>query len=673
MLQLGDLIVKPAYQFTQNEILTADKLNLLATPVVELALEDPVNDQNFLRNGNFYSSFWKTPASPGVSCPAGAWTTNPSYWLIRPTGGAINCFRSSVVPDLYSLFSCELQGALNVSIVEFGQQINGDLSATLRRNCTFSGYIFNGTGLVASPTLNFYTADVFNNFAAITLQTTVNIQSAPNALWTFMTSTLDLSTLPNAANGIMVAVVLPAGSLNDPTKYILFSRLKLQIGEVATEFVDDTSLFIQAPSVDATMLQDGCIARPGLFMPNVVPAGAYMAKSINNGDINDGAIDGRTLLPSASTTLSAAFTQPAVAATVPITVGSTTGFSANQPLTIVAGGAYTISSVTDATHMVVTNTGATGNAAPAATIPTAGAVTQTSAVVENLGYTPVNKAGDSGVGALHQAIDTVVHATSYQEGGLTVATTAANANNAGYMPCIGFLRPGVIGRAIGLDNATSKFKTVDSGGTVGYLLDTVNKVNGGVDIQDASITYQKLATSLINSLVPIGSVLPFAGVSPPGGWFVCDGHAVSRTTYAVLFSQLGTYWGGGDGTSTFNIPNFVNRVPVGYGSGASWGFGTYGGETSHQLSIAEMPGHDHGYSQSPHDHGTHAHTYTAVTGSGNSFSNALPVPYGFASTSTSVSGVPASNANINFTGQGGWAPHNNMPPYGVLYYIIKAL
>src|SRR5262249_17490215 len=162
----------------------------------------------------------------------------------------------------------------------------------LRRKCTFSGYADNATGLTISPVLNIYTCNTFNNFNTVTLQTTVNLQTLPNATWTLMTATIDLSTaaFTNVQNGLLLAIQLPAGPINDPSKNVLFSRLKFQIGEVATEFVDDTSLFVQAPSVDSTMLQDGCIARPSLFLPNVVPTGAYQAKSINNGDINDGAI-----------------------------------------------------------------------------------------------------------------------------------------------------------------------------------------------------------------------------------------------------------------------------------------------------------------------------------------------------------------------------------------------
>jgi microcystin-dependent protein len=580
---MGDLIVKPSYQLGPRDILTVDKINLMATPVVELALEDPVNDQNFFRNGNFYSSFWVTPA--GVSCPAGAWTTNANYFLCKPTGGAVNFLRSNQVPDIYSLFSAEIQGAVNVADVEFGQQISGDLSATLRRKVTFSGYIYNGSGLTVSPKLNIYTADTFNNFNTITLQTTVNLQTGANATWTYVTATLDLSTVTNVANGTFLTVDLPAGTLNDPSKFILFSRLKFQIGEIATEFVDDTSLFVQSPSVDSTMLQDGCIARPSLFLPNVVPKGAYQAKSIESGDIDDKAIAATNLADGAA--------------------------------------------------------------------------------VANLGFAPINKAGDSaiGPGALNFVNDDVVGTGSVAGAAAVVAVSSANAANDGYMPAIGFNRPGTSARALGLDIA-GKFKTVDQAGTVGFLLDTVTKVNGGTDIQDSSITYQKLATSLINLLVPIGTIHLFAGVTVPNGWFVCDGAWVSRTTYAALFAQLGTYWGNGDGVSTFSLPNFVNRVPVGYGGGASYGFGGYGGEANHQLSIAEMPSHNHPL----HDSG-HTHTYTvAATG----FQQAAAGGGTWAVVQQSAT-TSASGANISIDPQGGNAAHNNMQPFGVLYYIIKAI
>ena len=72
-------------------------------------------------------------------------------------------------------------------------------------------------------------------------------------------------------------------------------------------------------------------------------------------------------------------------------------------------------------------------------------------------------------------------------------------------------------------------------------------------IADASIPSTKLTPQ--NSLVPAGAVMPFAMNSAPIGWLICNGAAVSRTTYAALFALLSTVYGSGDGTNTFNVPD----------------------------------------------------------------------------------------------------------------------
>ena len=66
--------------------------------------------------------------------------------------------------------------------------------------------------------------------------------------------------------------------------------------------------------------------------------------------------------------------------------------------------------------------------------------------------------------------------------------------------------------------------------------------------------------------VPSGSMLPFAGSASPTGWLLCDGQAVSRTTYATLFATIGTTWGAGDGSTTFNLPDMRAAAPVGAGT-----------------------------------------------------------------------------------------------------------
>jgi tail collar domain/collagen triple helix repeat protein len=67
---------------------------------------------------------------------------------------------------------------------------------------------------------------------------------------------------------------------------------------------------------------------------------------------------------------------------------------------------------------------------------------------------------------------------------------------------------------------------------------------------------------------PVGSMVAFASATPPSGWLLCDGRAVSRTTYAALFAAIGTAWGIGDGSTTFNLPDMRGRFPRGVDNGA---------------------------------------------------------------------------------------------------------
>lgn len=77
---------------------------------------------------------------------------------------------------------------------------------------------------------------------------------------------------------------------------------------------------------------------------------------------------------------------------------------------------------------------------------------------------------------------------------------------------------------------------------------------------------------------PIGSIQMWAGAlaSPPTGWFVCDGTAKSRTTYSDLYSIIGTIYGVGDGSTTFNLPNFTNVFPYGANEDSSAGNASVG-------------------------------------------------------------------------------------------------
>ena len=142
------------------------------------------------------------------------------------------------------------------------------------------------------------------------------------------------------------------------------------------------------------------------------------------------------------------------------------------------------------------------------------------------------------------------------------------------------------------------------------------KLNANMDTLD----------SFVSSATPIGSVIDFAGPNPPPGWLVCDGRALSRTTYAALFAAIGTYWGAGDGSTTFNIPNTAGRSSVGPGTvidqaGVSYGFSFTDqvGFLANYISQATLPNYQlyvdvqgyHSHTGATVGAGAHSHTTDA--------------------------------------------------------------
>lgn len=81
---------------------------------------------------------------------------------------------------------------------------------------------------------------------------------------------------------------------------------------------------------------------------------------------------------------------------------------------------------------------------------------------------------------------------------------------------------------------------------------------------------------VVDSLPPIGTIDMFAGDVAPVNWLLCRGQAVSRSTYSVLFALVGTRFGAGDGVTTFNVPNFCGRYPIGYNAIAGADYFTLG-------------------------------------------------------------------------------------------------
>lgn len=105
------------------------------------------------------------------------------------------------------------------------------------------------------------------------------------------------------------------------------------------------------------------------------------------------------------------------------------------------------------------------------------------------------------------------------------------------------------------------------------------------------------ATGAIAAL-PAGSMVDFAGTSAPGGWLMCDGSAISRTVYASLFAAVGTTYGTGDGSTTFNLPDFRGRFAR-YMDNMGTGAGAAGRDTGRALGVAQteaVTSHSHGIS-----------------------------------------------------------------------------
>lgn len=183
--------------------------------------------------------------------------------------------------------------------------------------------------------------------------------------------------------------------------------------------------------------------------------------------------------------------------------------------------------------------------------------------------------------------------------------------------------------------------------------------------------------------VPSGTMLQYAGTAPPNGWLLCDGSAVSRASYAGLFAVLGTAYGSGNGTTTFNLPDFRGRVPVGLDNmgGASANrvtasqadaLGGAGGNESQTLSgSVELSGSVGSTTLSESQMPSHTHVYskeTNFTGSGGFGGGASQVQ----ATSTTSTGGSASHSH-SFSGSGSLSGSLSVTqPWLAVNYIIKA-
>lgn len=185
----------------------------------------------------------------------------------------------------------------------------------------------------------------------------------------------------------------------------------------------------------------------------------------------------------------------------------------------------------------------------------------------------------------------------------------------------------------------------------GYALARITRPANTTSVQSSHIT--DLRGYIEDATSPAAQLAMYAGNTAPTGWLFCTGQNVSRTTFARLFALIGTTYGAGDGSTTFTLPDFRGRAPIGTGLGDASGatnhtLGQKAGAETHALTVAELAPHFHlgGISD------------TTAFGTMGSGSYSLPSGSG-------TGGLPTSTA-------GSGAAHNNMQPYIAVNFIIKA-
>lgn len=187
-----------------------------------------------------------------------------------------------------------------------------------------------------------------------------------------------------------------------------------------------------------------------------------------------------------------------------------------------------------------------------------------------------------------------------------------------------------------------------------WYLPTVNDVVFVLFDGKAPMVLLVLAGASAVRTFPAGAILPYGASTAPAGWLNCTGAAVSRTTYAALFAAIGTTYGGGDGSTTFNLPNLSGRVPAGItGAGNFASMGQSGGAETHTLATGEMPSHAHNTTSVLYTTNT-VHEHSGVGG----FGSEGPFP------NDGGAGAIATDT------RGSGTAHNNLQPYLTLNFII---
>lgn len=198
---------------------------------------------------------------------------------------------------------------------------------------------------------------------------------------------------------------------------------------------------------------------------------------------------------------------------------------------------------------------------------------------------------------------------------------------------------------------------------ISYMCDENNWIDQG----DAGIDYARdKANEMLESVtfnmkaLDIGSVVMWMDNTIPLGYRVCNGQAISRTTFQALFDLWGVQFGAGDGSTTFNLPDLRDRSPMGVH--LTVGLGNTAGEAEHQLTPLEMPSHTHTFIGDQHNH--LVDQYNGVPGG---TTPRFSMPNGGLAAVRSTGSTYASGTNETAGGDGA---HNNIHPVLGVHFVV---
>lgn len=248
----GSVTITPGFTWNNHAINDA-RLNQAANPVAQVGadqitdrelnlaglvskLGDRLLSKNYLLNGNFDLPYWDEGLT-SQSSATGVKTTVARYWWLKQTGGTLAYIADTAsTPETPAYYSLKMTGAAGVGDVDFGQDMKAWISRTARRWVVISAYILNNTGGSITPQLRINTADVVDDFSAVTNRSNENFAAvaASSATWVRIYKAVDLSAITNAANGLQIVIRIPSGSLDSGSKIVQISEVKMESGVDAT-------------------------------------------------------------------------------------------------------------------------------------------------------------------------------------------------------------------------------------------------------------------------------------------------------------------------------------------------------------------------------------------------------------------------------------------------------